>query len=189
MDKQQQPMSASALLIIDVQIGLDDPSLGHRNNPQAESNMAQLLAKWRERRAPVIHIQHRSTERNSPLRPDMPGYGFKQEVQPLPGEKQFSKSVNSAFIGTGLEQYLKRNKISSLVVVGLTTDHCVSTTVRMAANLGFKVTLIADATATFERTGYDGISYSADDIHRINLVSLADEFCTVRSTDELLASA
>jgi nicotinamidase-related amidase len=56
----------------------------------------------------------------------------------------------------------------------------------MAANLGFNVTLISDATATFEREGYDGTLYSADDIHKINLVSLNGEFCIVRSTEEVL---
>ena len=178
-------MRKTALLVIDVQKGLDDPSLGQRNNPEAESNIALLLSGWRKRDLPVIHIRHCSVEPNSPLRPELPGNEFKEEAQPLPGETQFSKSVNSAFIGTGLEQYLQEHGISSLVIVGLTTDHCVSTSTRMASNLGFRVTLISDATATFERQGYDGILYSADDIHKINLVSLDGEFCIVRSTADI----
>ena len=125
-------------------------------------------------------------EPNSPLRPELPGNEFKEEAQPLPEEKQFSKSVNSAFIGTELEKYLQEHDISSLVIVGFTTDHCVSTSTRMAANLGFNVTLISDATATFDREGYDGGLHSADDIHKINLVSLNGEFCIVRSTEEVL---
>ena len=179
-------MGTAALLVIDVQKGLDDPSWGKRNNPEAESNIALLLSHWRKQKLPVIHIRHCSVAPNSPLRPELPGNAFKEEAQPLPGEKQFSKSVNSAFIGTGLEQYFQQQDISSLVIVGLTTDHCVSTSVRMAANLGFDVTLISDATATFDRQGYDGTRYSADDIHKINLVSLDGEFCTVRSTEEVL---
>jgi nicotinamidase-related amidase len=179
-------MGKTALLIIDVQMGLDDPSLGRRNNPDAEANIARLLAAWREGERPLIHIRHNSTEPNSPLRPELPGNAFKEEVRPLPGEKQFSKTVNSAFIGTGLTEYLHGQGIDSLVVVGLTTDHCVSTSVRMAANLGFGVTLVADATATHERTGYDGVLYSAEEIHKVNLVSLAGEFCTVCLTDDLL---
>jgi nicotinamidase-related amidase len=179
-------MRKTALLVIDVQKGLDDPSLGKRNNLEAEANMARLIAAWREGARPLIHIRHNSTQTNSPLRPELPGNAFKDEVRPLPGEKQFTKTVNSAFIGPGLTEYLHEQGIDSLVVVGLTTDHCVSTSVRMAANLGFDVTLVADATATHERVGYDGILYSAEEIHKINLVSLDGEFCTVRSTEAVL---
>jgi len=179
-------MNRTALLVIDVQKGFDDPSWGARNNSGAETNIALLLSQWRKHELPVIHIRHCSIEPDSPLRPELPGNEFKEEAQPLPEEKQFSKSVNSAFIGTGLEQYLREQAISSLVIVGLTTDHCVSTSTRMAGNLGFDVTLISDATATFDRAGYDGALYSADDIHKINLVSLDGEFCTVRSTEEVM---
>jgi nicotinamidase-related amidase len=176
-----------ALLVIDVQQGLASPSLGQRNNPQAESNMARLLTAWRARGWPVVHIQHCSTEPDSPLRPELPGNAFKPEVQPMAGEQVFRKTVNSAFIGTGLEQYLRVDNISRLVIIGLTTDHCVSASTRMASDLGFAVTLISDASAAFERTGYDGNHYSGEEIHRVNLVSLDGEFCRVRSTDEILA--
>jgi nicotinamidase-related amidase len=179
-------MREIALLIIDVQKGLDDPAYGKRNNPDAEANMVQLLAKWRKHKWPIIHIQHCSVEPNSLLRPELPGNALKEEVRPLPGEKQFTKSTNSAFIGTGVEAYLQKHDISSLVIVGLTTDHCVSASTRTAADLGFDVTLVSDATAAFERKGFDGAHYSAEDIHKINLVSLDGEFCTVRSTEEVL---
>ena len=179
-------MRKTALLVIDVQKGLDDPLLGKRNNPEAEANIALLLAQWRQRRQPIIHVQHCSVETNSPLRPERPGHAIKEQAQPLPGEKQFSKSANSAFIGTGLERYLHEHGISSLVIVGLTTDHCVSASTRMAADLGFEVTVIADATAVHEREGYDGVLYSAEDIHTVNLVSLDGEFCRVRFTEDVL---
>ena len=181
--------AAAALLLIDVQQGLDQPSLGQRNNPQAEANMAALLAAWRARRAPIIHVRHCSTEADSPLRPELPGNAFKEEVQPLDGEAVISKTVNSAFIGTDLETRLRSAGISQLVIAGLTTDHCVSATTRMASDLGFDVTLVSDATAAFERVGYDGIHYSAEEIHRVNLVSLDREFCRLRSTADILQAA
>jgi nicotinamidase-related amidase len=62
----------------------------------------------------------------------------------------------------------------------------VSTSVRMAANLGFDVTLIDDATAAFEHRDRDGEIHSADAVHRVNVASLDGEFCAVRSTAELL---
>jgi nicotinamidase-related amidase len=102
-------MKKTALVVIDVQKGLDDPSWGRRNNPQAESNIALLLSGWRHHDLPIIHIRYCSKEPNSPLRPELPGNAFKEEAQPLPEEQQFSKSVNRAFIGTELEQYLHKS--------------------------------------------------------------------------------
>ena len=148
--------------------------------------MARLLAAWRAHGLPILHIQHCSTEPDSPLRPELPGNAFKKEVQPMASEPVFHKTVNSAFIGTGLEQYLRDKDVSKMVIIGLTTDHCVSASTRMASDLGFDVTLVSDATAAFERRGFDGIHYSGDEMHRVNLVSLDGEFCKVRSTAEIL---
>jgi nicotinamidase-related amidase len=178
----------TALLIVDVQLGLDDPRWGARNNPEAEQRIAELLAAWRLTGRPVIHVQHLSLEPDSPLRADRPGHATKAEAAPIAGEPVFRKHVNSAFIGTDLERHLRGRGIETLVVVGLTTDHCVSTTVRMAGNLGFEVILVEDATATFERRGPDGTHYSADLMHRIALASLHGEFATVRSAQEVLTA-
>ncbi|GAC1394871.1 MAG: cysteine hydrolase family protein [Thermoanaerobaculia bacterium] len=181
-------MPDTALLIIDVQQGLDDPRWGARNNPGAEQRIAELLAAWRASRRPVIHVQHLSLEPHSPLRQDAPGHAFKLEALPIAGEPVFRKHVNSAFIGTDLEAHLRAQAIESLVIAGITTDHCVSSTTRMAGNLGFTVTVVEDATATFERIGPDGIHYSADVMHRVALASLHGEFATVRSAQDVLAS-
>ena len=179
--------SAGALLLIDVQLGLDDPAWGRRNNPGAERNMAALLAAWRASGRPVIHVQHMSRRPDSPLRPGLPGNALKPEVAPADGEPLFRKDVNSAFIGTGLEEHLRARGIASLVIVGLTTDHCVSSTARMAANLGFEAVVVSDATATFERVGPEGERLRADEMHRAALASLHGEFATVRRTREVLA--
>jgi len=181
-------MRKVALLSVDFQRGFDDPIWGVRNNLDAEEKMALLLSEWRDRNFPIIHIQHCSIEENSPLRPELPGNEFKDEAKPLLGEKVFTKAVNSAFIGTELEKYLLENNIESLVIAGLTTDHCVSTTTRMAGNLGFQVTLVSDATATFDRKGEDGTHYSADQIHKVHLASLNGEFCTVLTSKEVLSA-
>ncbi len=178
--------SNTALIIIDVQQGFRDPIWGKRNNPQAETNIATLLASWRSSERPIFHIQHLSLEPQSPLGANTPGSDFQEMVHPKPGEPIIQKHVNSAFIGTDLEAHLRQSNIDTLVIVGLTTDHCVSTTTRMAGNLGFQTYVVADATATFERTGYDGTWYSAEDIHAISLASLHQEFATVVDTLKLL---
>ncbi|MBT8085753.1 MAG: cysteine hydrolase [Woeseia sp.] len=177
-----------ALLFIDVQKAFDDPYWGKRNNPDAEKNMARLLAAWRNARLPVIHVKHNSTTPGSPLRPGQPGNDFMDAVSPQANEAVFEKTVNSAFIGTTLESHLRENGISELVIAGLTTDHCVSTTTRMAGNLGFDVTLLADATATFDRKDASGRHFTAEEIHDIHLASLDDEFCRVMTTADVLKS-
>ncbi len=178
----------TALIIIDVQEGLDDPALGERNNPDAEQNMQQLLAAWRANGRPIFHVQHMSTEPNSTLRPELPGNRIKEVVRPLPTEPLFQKSVNSAFIGTDLEAALRAAGCETVVIVGLTTDHCISTSVRMAENLGFRTIVVSDATAAFGVEGHDGIFYTAEQIHTISLATLNGEFATVIDTESVLAA-
>lgn len=176
----------AALILIDVQKGFDSSYWGVRNNPQAEENMRRILDAWRRTGRPVVHVRHMSVEHDSPLRPDQPGNEFKPDTAPTAGERIEEKNVNSAFIGTNLESYLRGHRIESVVIVGLTTDHCVSTSTRMAGNLGFDTYVVGDATATFNRTGYDGREFTADEVHQYALASLHGEFATVLSTDELL---
>lgn len=177
----------AALLVIDVQKGLDDPRYGKRNNPDAEKHIAELLAAWRAGNRPVIHVQHMSTNPGSPLRSGLPGNEIKPEAKPIAGEPVLTKNVNSAFIGTDLERRLRASGISDLVVAGLTTQHCVSTTVRMAANLGFNVTLVADATAANSGSDHDGNEFDAETMHRTTLASLNGEFAAVKNSAEVIA--
>lgn len=176
----------TALIIIDVQKGFDEPVWGTRNNPQAEENIAKLLEAWRKNGRPVFHIQHMSLSPTSPLNPAHPGNAIKDALQPQAGESLIQKNVNSAFIGTDLEQQLRRIGCNALVIVGLTTPHCVSTTTRMAGNLGFETCLVADATAAFELIGHDWRKYSAQEIHDVTLATLNGEFATVVETETLL---
>ena len=179
--------SDATLILIDVQQAFNDPGWGKRNNPRAEENIAALLSAWRRARRPVIHIQHRSPRPHSLFHPDQPGYPFKPEAQPLPGEPIIHKDVNSAFIGTDLEQRLRAAGTGTLVIAGLTTDHCVSTSTRMAGNFGFDTWLVGDAAATFDRHGPDGAYHTAGQMHDAALASLHREFATVVTTADLLA--
>jgi len=178
-----------ALILIDMQKGFENVAYWgeHRNNPDAEKKAQEILELWRESSFTVFHIQHCSTNPNSPLHETNSGNAFMDVVKPNSNETIIKKNVNSAFIGTDLKERLDILKIKRLVIVGLTTDHCISTTVRMEGNFGFDVFLASDATATFNKTGIDGKSYSAELIHQTALASLNTEFATVVTTEFLVS--
>ncbi len=184
------PLSLSdrpALLLIDIQKGFDDINYwgGQRNNPEAEIRASELLHLWREKKLPIYHIKHCSSISTSLLHETNAGNEFHDMVRPLSGEPVVKKNVNSAFIGTDLKAQLDASKITKLVIVGMTTDHCVSTSTRMAGNLGYETYLVADATATFNKKGFDGKNYSAEVIHETALASLSEEFATVVMSESI----
>lgn len=176
------------LLILDVQKGFDDPYWGTRNNPEAEGNMSRLLTEWRNRKGHVIYTKHLSLDPASPLyHRNKLGTEFKEIIQPMDEEIVFTKNVNSGFIGTELEAYLKQKQIKSVVITGLSTQHCVSTTTRMSGNLGFNTFLVSDAIAAFEITDHKGVRHTADSIQEHELAMLQKEFATIMTTDEIIS--
>jgi nicotinamidase-related amidase len=178
----------TTLLVVDLQQGFDAPGWGRRNNPHLEERAAELLRVWRGTGRPVVHVRHMSTDPSSPLRPGQPGNAFKPETVPVAGEAVIEKRVNSAFIGTSLEADLRRDGCRGLIIVGLTTNHCVSTTARMAGNLGFVTCVVSDATAAFDRVGPDGTEHRAEQVHAMALSDLHGEFATVVDTAAVIAA-
>ncbi|MDQ1772479.1 isochorismatase family protein [Labilibaculum sp. A4] len=178
----------TALLLIDLQKGFEDIEHwgGGRNNPEAEENAAEILKVWREKDLPLFHIKHCSTIPSSPFVEGNPGNDFLELTRPIESEPVIKKNVNSAFIGTDLKELLDEKGITKLVIVGLTTDHCISTSTRMAGNFGYETYLISDATAAFDKIGVNGEKFSAQLIHDTALASLHGEFATVVDTDEFL---
>ena len=174
-----------ALIVIDVQKAIDHPKWrvhGDRNHPEAERNIARLLAAWRARRWPIYHVRHDSREPESPYRPGQPDHEFKPEAAPLPGETLIAKQTNSAFIGTELEAILRAADHRKLAICGVITNNSVEATVRMAGNLGFETWLIEDACFTFGKS-----RWPAEEVHAMSLANLEGEYCQVIRTEEALA--
>jgi nicotinamidase-related amidase len=170
------------LVLVDYQKSFDNPGVwGERNNRAAEANAAAVLDAFRSKNLPVIHIRHDSRSPGSSLAPGQPGNAFKDFAAPRDGEPVLSKCVNAAFIGTDLEARLRTLEADPVVIMGITTDHCVSTTTRVAKNLGFKPVLIGDACHTFARKEFD-----ADTVHRVELAILDREFAEVVTARELI---
>jgi nicotinamidase-related amidase len=177
----------SALVVVDVQQAFDDAGYwGPRNNPACEDNVGALIAHWREQGGPLVYVRHDSTEDVSPLRPDNPGNAFKDVVSGEP-DVLIAKHTNSCFYGRpDLDAWLRERDIGAIVLCGITTNHCCETTARMGGNLGYDVTFVLDATHTFDRTGPDGSTLTADELARATATNLHGEFATVASTAEVL---
>lgn len=183
--------TSTALLLIDVQRGVDDTayyggSTGRVNNPQAKDNIRKILNAWRVKGGKVAFTRHDSIEEGSPLKLSL-DTGLQLEGMEIEvGDISVSKSVNSGFIGTSLELDLRRSGISRLVVAGFFTNVCVETTVRMAGNMGFDTYLIHDACSTMNSIGIDGADYDPELVHNMSVAGLHGEFCTAISLDDAL---
>jgi nicotinamidase-related amidase len=181
--------SDTLLLLIDVQKAIDDPRWGPRNNPQAEQCIAALLAVWRGAGMPILHIRHDSLDPASPYRPGSPGHDFKAEAAPLAGERILAKQANSAFIGTGLDDLLTREGITTIVVAGVLTHNSVESTVRHAGDLGYRVIVAADACWAVDVTDLTGRTWPAEDVHQLSLAVLRGEYATIAGSAALAAAA
>ena len=176
----------AALLIIDMQKGMADPTLGRRNNPDAELHIQQLLNAWRQAQRPIIHVRHISRSDASVFRPGQPGCEFQDALHPLAHEHVVEKNVPDAFSATGLERWLHLRSIQQLVIVGVITNNSVESTARSGGNLGFDVIVAADACFTFDQTDLSGRLWAAEDVHALSLSNLAMDYARVFNTGEIL---
>ena len=176
----------ATLLVIDVQVGMHDPSKGQRNNPYAEASLGRILNAWRDAGRPLIHVRHNSINAASVFHASHPGNAIQEFARPLDGEPLIEKSANCAFVGTDLEQRLRDAGVDTVVIVGFVTNHCVETTARTAGDLGFNTYVVSDATAAFDRIGPDERLYTGEQIHNVALASIHDEFATVVREADIL---
>ena len=187
MERSALRLDDTAVLIsIDVQRGFDLRPFGARNNPDMEAHGLALLAAWRAAGRPVVVVRHDSKVPGSPFTPGTPGNALKPGFEPQPGEPLVTKSVNSAFIGTDLEARLRAQGARQVVLFGISTDMCVSTTARMAANLGFDLVVVGDACHTWSQPTPDGELLEGEAIHRAHLATLHSEFGRVVRTAQVL---
>ena len=185
---QIEMTNKTLLLLIDLQNAIEHPSWGRRNNLDAESNIRTLLDLWRNQGWPVCHIRHDSTDTLSHYRPGQSGNNFRTAFAPKANELIISKTTNSAFVGTPLEDVLRQNAIKQVVVVGVITNNSVEATVRMGGNLGFDILLVADGCYTFDRKDLNGKLWRAEDVHALSLANLDGEYCRVVTTDDIIKS-
>ncbi|WP_077960334.1 cysteine hydrolase family protein [Ensifer adhaerens] len=176
----------AVLLPIDMQQAFDSAPWPRRWNDAVDRNGLALLAAWRASGRPVIHVRHDSVEDGSTLALGSPGNAFRPGFGPEGTEPLVTKGVNAAFIGTDLDLRLRRLGVDTVVAFGISTDMCVSTSVRVGANLGYRMILVEDACDCFDQADGEGGVISARDIHRAHVATLRAEFAEVTTTAALV---
>jgi len=183
-------MDRIALIVVDVQKGFDDPVWGERNNPDSERNIAALIDAWRAQGQPIVFVRHDSPEEegDSPFTPGQPGNDFQEIVTGEP-DLLVAKGVNSAFHGEpDLAAWLRGEGIDHVAVCGIQTNMCCETTARVAANLGFEMDFVLDATHTYDLPAHGGGTITAGELSRVTATNLDPEFGRVMTTREAVAA-
>lgn len=185
-DPTPGPLAKSAVVVIDAQGEYVDGHLPLPGVAPALDAIARLLAAARAAGAPVIHVAHKGKAGGLF---DMDGAGGRiaDAARPAAGEAVVTKGLPNAFAGTDLDQVLKATGRTSLVIAGFMTHMCVSSTTRAALDLGYRTTVIADATATRalpDPTG--GPDLAPEILQRAALAELADRFAVVAPLSALV---
>ncbi|HNX49954.1 MAG TPA: cysteine hydrolase family protein [Thermoanaerobaculaceae bacterium] len=178
----------TALVIIDIQqFYFEGGRLPLVGPVEAAAKARQVLDWFRARSLPVVHVQHLGKDMPGPdlACPD-PQYRIRPEVMPAAGEKLIGKHHISSFRDTDLEAWLRGRGITKLVLCGMQTHMCLEGAARAAADLGFEVTVIADACATRDLE-YGGVKAPAAQVHASTLATLEGNYARVTTAAEWLA--
>jgi nicotinamidase-related amidase len=154
LDSSQVPIAQSALLVIDVQDSFKArPSWERRNNLEFEKNVAALIEAYRAAQLPVIFFLH--TDSDEGFATDSPFFKLMDFVKPRPDEPVLIKNTRNCFTSTSLQPYLLEKGVRRVTITGIQMEQCCETTTRVAADLGYAVDFVTEATMTFPIPNWD----------------------------------
>jgi nicotinamidase-related amidase len=185
--KTALPIAQSALLVIDAQDSfLAGPRWARRSNLDFEANVGQLVEAWRAAGLPVIFVLH--TDEDAAFQTDSPYFKLMSFLTPREGEPVLLKNTRNAFTSTNLQEILTARGVRRLVVTGIQTEQCCETTTRLAADLGYDVDFVTEATMTFPIPHPDlPEELSTDEILRRTEYALRGRFARIARVDALVA--
>lgn len=138
----------NALLVIDIQDSFKAlPRWQHRNNPAFEANVLRLIDGFRAAREPVFYFLHSDNDEHFSV--TSPYYRLMDFLAPRADEPLTHKTSRNCFTSTNLLQLLLARHVGRVTVSGIQTEQCCETTARIAADLGFEVDFVTEATLTF----------------------------------------
>ena len=186
MSQIPTPIERSALLVVDIQDSFKATSRWERrNNPQFEENVDRLIQAWRGADLPVIFVLH--TDPDPGFETTSPFFKLMDFLKPEPGEPVIVKNTRNAFTSTNLQEMLREKGVERLVVTGISTEQCCETTTRVAADLGFDVDFVTEATRTFPITDEaTGEVLSTEEIVRRTEMVLRGRFARIATVDGLV---
>lgn len=187
MSQIPAPIERSALLVVDIQDSFKATASRweQRSNPKFEENVDRLIQAWRGAGLPVIFILH--TDPDPGFDTASPFFKLMDFLKPEPGEPVILKNTRNAFTSTNLQEMLREKGVERLVVTGISTEQCCETTTRVAADLGFDVDFVTEATRTFPITdAVTGEVLSTDEIIRRTEMVLRGRFARIATVAGLV---
>ena len=175
------------LICVDLQKKFTDEKYwgGGKYNKDADATCSLILKEWRNIGLDIIHVRQNLEYSKSKLNKNDKDFMFNPMNTPLVWETVITRSSNCVFDGTNLKKLIASKGCNTLVIIGLTIDHCVSTVARRASSHGYKSYIVSDASA-FDKIGVDGAHFSADLIYNTEQESSNINFASVLNSQHLL---
>ena len=173
------PIEQSALLVVDVQDSFKvGPRWNRRNNPGFEQNLDRLISSYRAAGLPVIFILHNDPDPG--FRPGDPEVRLMDFLVREEGDPLLVKNTRNSFTSTNLGEILEAKGVRRVVITGISTEQCCETTTRVAADFGYDVDFVTEATLTFPIADPEsGEEMSADEVTRRTELVLRGRFARI----------
>ena len=186
LDPSKVPIEQSALLVIDAQDSFRiGPRWTKRNNLSFERNVSALVEAYRTAKLPVVFFLH--TDNDEAFGRDSPSFKLMDFLKPQKDEPVMIKNTRNCFTSTTLQPYLIEKGVRRLSITGIQTEQCCETTARVAADFGYAVDFVTEATMTFPIPNWDkpGEELGVDAIRERTEYALRRRFARIVTVDLL----
>ncbi len=186
LDPKEVPIEQSALLIIDAQDSFKvGPRWARRNNPAFEKNVSALVEAYRAAHLPVVFFLH--TDSDEAFAKDSPSFKLMDFLKPRKDEPVMVKNTRNCFTSTTLQPYLIEKGVRRVSITGIQMEQCCETTARIAADLGYAVDFVTEATMTFPIPNWDkpGEELGVEEIRERTEYALRRRFARITTVNQL----
>jgi len=186
LDPSKVSIAQSALLVIDAQDSFKVGSRwGRRNNPDFERNVDALVEAYRAAHLPVVFFLH--TDSDEAFAKDSPSFKLMDFLKPRKDEQVMVKNTRNCFTSTTLQPYLIERGVRRVSITGIQMEQCCETTARIAADLGYAVDFVTEATMTFPIPNWDkpGEELGVDAIRERTEYVLRRRFARITTVSQL----